>query len=67
MKHELIFSGIGGQGVLLVGQMLCSAAVSKGHQVTWVPFYGQEKEAVEPCAKLSFPMKWGPQLFPQRK
>lgn len=43
MKHELIFSGIGGQGVLLVGQMLCSAAVSKGHQVTWVPFYGQEK------------------------
>lgn len=43
MKHELIFSGIGGQGVLLAGQMLCSAAVDKGHQVTWVPFYGQEK------------------------
>jgi 2-oxoglutarate ferredoxin oxidoreductase subunit gamma len=43
MKHELIFSGIGGQGVLLAGQLLCSAAVGKGHQVTWVPFYGQEK------------------------
>lgn len=43
MKHELIFSGIGGQGVLLAGQMLCSAAIGKGYQVTWVPFYGQEK------------------------
>jgi len=43
MKHELIFSGIGGQGVLLSGQLLCSAAVKKGHLVTWAPSYGQEK------------------------
>lgn len=43
MKHELIFSGIGGQGVLLSGQILCSAAVKQGHLVTWAPVYGQEK------------------------
>jgi 2-oxoglutarate ferredoxin oxidoreductase subunit gamma len=43
MKHELIFSGIGGQGVLLSGQVLCSAAVKEGYMVTWAPVYGQEK------------------------
>lgn len=43
MKHELIFSGIGGQGVLLCGQVLCSSAVEEGYLVTWAPFYGQEK------------------------
>jgi 2-oxoglutarate ferredoxin oxidoreductase subunit gamma len=43
MKHELIFSGIGGQGILLSGQILCSAAVKQGHLVTWAPVYGQEK------------------------
>ena len=43
MKYELILSGIGGQGILLAGQLLCSAAVKKGHLVTWAPTYGQEK------------------------
>jgi 2-oxoglutarate ferredoxin oxidoreductase subunit gamma len=43
MLYEFIFSGIGGQGILLAGQLLCKAAVKKRHLVTWAPTYGQEK------------------------
>jgi 2-oxoglutarate ferredoxin oxidoreductase subunit gamma len=43
MKHELIFSGIGGQGVMSIGELLCSAAVKEGYVVTFSPSYGQEK------------------------
>lgn len=43
MKKELLFSGIGGQGVITLGETLCDAAVKAGYNVTFVPFYGQEK------------------------
>lgn len=43
MKRELLFSGIGGQGVITLGETLCDAAVRAGYAVTFVPFYGQEK------------------------
>ncbi|HNR04304.1 MAG TPA: 2-oxoacid:acceptor oxidoreductase family protein [Bacillota bacterium] len=43
MKNEIIFSGVGGQGIMLIGKMLCEAAVDKGYQVTFAPTYGQEK------------------------
>ena len=43
MKQELLLSGIGGQGVITLGESLCDAAVKAGFQVTFVPFYGQEK------------------------
>lgn len=43
MRHELMFSGIGGQGVMLLGELLCSTAVKSGHTVTFAPSYGQEK------------------------
>lgn len=43
MKQELLFSGIGGQGVITVGEALCGAAIKAGFNVTFVPFYGQEK------------------------
>lgn len=43
MKHEMLFSGIGGQGIMMLGEILCSAAVDSGYQVTFAPFYGQEK------------------------
>ncbi|EGO62609.1 2-oxoacid:acceptor oxidoreductase family protein [Acetonema longum] len=43
MKHEMLFSGIGGQGIMLLGEVLCSVAVAAGYQVTFAPFYGQEK------------------------
>lgn len=43
MKSEFIFSGIGGQGVMSIGELVCSAAVKKGYEVTFAPSYGQEK------------------------
>ena len=43
MKKEILFSGIGGQGVITLGETLCDAAIKAGYQVTFVPFYGQEK------------------------
>ena len=43
MKKELLFSGIGGQGVITLGETLCDAAIKAGYNVTFVPFYGQEK------------------------
>ena len=30
MRHELMFSGIGGQGVMLLGELLCATAVKEG-------------------------------------
>ena len=43
MKQELLLSGIGGQGVITLGESLCDAAIKAGFRVTFVPFYGQEK------------------------
>jgi 2-oxoglutarate ferredoxin oxidoreductase subunit gamma len=43
MKSELIFSGIGGQGTILMGKYICTAAAAKGYTVTLAPSYGQEK------------------------
>lgn len=43
MKKEILFSGIGGQGVITLGETLCDAAIKAGYNVTFVPFYGQEK------------------------
>ena len=51
MIHEFIFSGIGGQGILLAGQLLCKAAVKKGHLVTWALLMVRKNVAVEPCVK----------------
>lgn len=43
MKLELLFSGVGGQGVITAGETICEAANRAGLNVTFVPFYGQEK------------------------
>ena len=41
--HEsVIMSGFGGQGILLMGQLLCYAGMQEGLQVTWMPSYGPE-------------------------
>lgn len=43
MKQEMLFSGIGGQGIMLLGETLCNIAGEAGYNVTFAPFYGQEK------------------------
>ena len=43
MSAKRIFiAGFGGQGVLLIGQMLAYAAMYQGKEVSWMPSYGPE-------------------------
>ena len=43
MKREILFSGIGGQGIMNLGEILCEAAIKAGYKVTFSPVYGAEK------------------------
>lgn len=40
--HKIIIAGFGGQGVLLIGQMIAYAGMLEGKSVTWMPAYGPE-------------------------
>ncbi len=40
---DVFIAGIGGQGSLLIGQILSEAAIKEGFNTTWVPIYGVEK------------------------
>jgi 2-oxoglutarate ferredoxin oxidoreductase subunit gamma len=42
MKDSMIVSGYGGQGVLLIGQIIAYAAVEVGLEVCWLPSYSTE-------------------------
>ena len=42
MGKEIICAGFGGQGVLLLGQLLAYAGLQEGKNVSWLPSYGPE-------------------------
>ncbi|WP_425060984.1 Pyruvate synthase subunit PorC [Sporomusa carbonis] len=42
MTHEIIMAGFGGQGVMLMGQLLTYAGMIENRQVSWIPSYGPE-------------------------
>jgi len=42
MREELLIAGIGGQGILTMGQVLCLAAIGEGKGVSWYPDYSPE-------------------------
>jgi len=42
MQHEVMFCGFGGQGIMLIGQMLAYAGMNEGKNVVWLPSYGPE-------------------------
>jgi 2-oxoglutarate ferredoxin oxidoreductase subunit gamma len=42
MYESVIMAGFGGQGVMLMGQLLCFAGMAEGRKVTWMPAYGPE-------------------------
>lgn len=42
MHESVIMSGYGGQGILLMGQLLGYAGMQEGLKVTWMPSYGPE-------------------------
>jgi len=39
---KMVFSGYGGQGVLVLGEIVATIAMHKGKEVTWMPSYGPE-------------------------
>ena len=42
MTRKIIFSGFGGQGVLMMGYVLALSAMNDGKEVTFLPSYGAE-------------------------
>ncbi|MDR2945366.1 MAG: 2-oxoacid:acceptor oxidoreductase family protein [Candidatus Adiutrix sp.] len=42
MMHEMIFAGFGGQGIMLMGQLLAQAGLEEKRNVSWIPSYGPE-------------------------
>lgn len=42
MTQEIILAGFGGQGVMLMGQLLTYAGMLEGKNVSWIPSYGPE-------------------------
>ncbi|MCE5344203.1 MAG: 2-oxoacid:acceptor oxidoreductase family protein [Eubacteriales bacterium] len=47
MEKQLLIAGFGGQGVLLIGQMIAKAAMHEGREVSWMPSYGPEMRGGE--------------------
>ena len=42
MLNELVIAGFGGQGAMLMGQLLSYAGMYEGKSVSWIPSYGPE-------------------------
>jgi len=42
MRQEVFMAGMGGQGVLLAGQLLAQAALEAGLELSWFPLYSPE-------------------------
>ena len=42
MQTEVIMSGFGGQGLMMIGKLLAYAGLEEGKAVTWLPSYGPE-------------------------
>jgi 2-oxoglutarate ferredoxin oxidoreductase subunit gamma len=42
MTHKIVISGFGGQGVILLGQIIAHARMLENKEVIWMPSYGPE-------------------------
>ena len=42
MQHEVQFAGFGGQGIMVMGQILAQSAMLASFEVVWIPSYGPE-------------------------
>ena len=52
MKLEILFIGIGGDGVLTIANILANAFIKKNYNVSFYPFYGSEQRGGEVCCTL---------------
>ncbi|MGI5840083.1 MAG: 2-oxoacid:acceptor oxidoreductase family protein, partial [bacterium] len=39
---EFQLAGFGGQGIMVMGQVMCYAGLDEGKHVSWFPSYGAE-------------------------
>jgi len=42
MQLDMMFTGFGGQGILMMGKILALAALEEDKEVAWIPSYGPE-------------------------
>lgn len=50
MKKEILLSGIGGQGIMNLGEILCAAAMKAGYNATFSPVYqGAKRGGLTMC------------------
>lgn len=68
MYQEIIMAGVGGQGVMVIGNLLAQAAFRENLQVTYLPLYGVEKRGghaectlVISEEEIRSPIVWTPQ------
>ncbi|MGB9698039.1 MAG: 2-oxoacid:acceptor oxidoreductase family protein [Thermodesulfobacteriota bacterium] len=68
MYQEIIMAGVGGQGVMVIGNLLAQAAFLENLQVTYLPLYGVEKRGghaectvVIAEEEIRSPIVWAPQ------
>ncbi|MFH1513160.1 MAG: 2-oxoacid:acceptor oxidoreductase family protein [Bacillota bacterium] len=47
MERRFLIAGFGGQGVLLIGQLIAKSAMLEGKEVSWMPSYGPEMRGGE--------------------
>ncbi|MBQ8149014.1 MAG: 2-oxoacid:acceptor oxidoreductase family protein [Clostridia bacterium] len=47
MEKQFLIAGFGGQGVLLIGQLIAKAAMREDYEVSWMPSYGPEMRGGE--------------------
>ena len=40
--HRIVVAGFGGQGVLILGELLAQAGLEAGYHVSWLPSYGPQ-------------------------
>ncbi|HOY62975.1 MAG TPA: 2-oxoacid:acceptor oxidoreductase family protein, partial [bacterium] len=42
MYYDVMMAGFGGQGILMIGDLLALTAMNEGRHTTWMPAYGVE-------------------------
>ncbi len=47
MEKQFLIAGFGGQGVLIIGQLIAKTAMAEGREVSWMPSYGPEMRGGE--------------------
>ena len=56
MEKQFLIAGFGGQGVLLIGQLIAKAAMRQGYEVSWMPSYGPEMRGGEANCAVGYDM-----------